>query len=80
MSAKTTNGTDIESRVKRVLRHRASRAYFKHGGWTSNAEEADSFSDAVEAAEICVRYGLNNVELALRYHAAGSDLFCVVMR
>lgn len=66
--------------IKRVLRHRDSKAYFKDGGWTPNAEEADSFSDVVQVAETCVRYGLCDVELALRYEAANSDVFCTSIR
>lgn len=80
MPAKTIQGSIEEKPVKRVLRHRSSAAYFKEGGWTQNPEEAHSFSDVVEAAEICARYGLSDVELALRYDAAATDLFCVPLR
>jgi len=70
MPAKTIHSSIEEKPVKRVLRHRASAAYFKDGGWTPNPEEAHSFSDVVEAAEFCARFGLSDVELALRYDAA----------
>ncbi len=66
--------------ITRLLRHRGSNEYFKHGSWTADPAEADTFSDAVEAAEACIRYGLNDVELALRYGAAGCDVFCTPIR
>jgi hypothetical protein len=65
--------------IKRVLRHRHSREYFKDGGWTNNPDEADSFSDVVEAAQTCARYRLNGVELALRFET-GCDVFCTPIR
>ncbi len=79
MSGKTLNSNQ-EKTIKRVLRHRGSRAYFKDGGWTDNADEADSFSDVVEAAEICARYGLNDMELALRFDSGACDVFCTPIR
>jgi hypothetical protein len=80
MSAKLLDLSAQEKTIRRFLRHRASREYFKEGGWTANPTEAKNFSDVVEAAETCVRYGLNNVELALRYDEAPGDLFCTPMR
>ena len=63
-----------------MLRHRDSQEYFKDGGWTHDPEEADSFSDVVEAVETCVRYGLNDVDLALRLNSNASDFFCTSIR
>ena len=80
MSAKHYDATEQDQTIKRFLRHRGSREYFKHGGWTTNPAEADSFSDVVEVAETCARYGLNDVELAVRYETAGCDLFCTPIR
>ena len=80
MVAKKLDESLREQGIKRVLRHRESKAYFKDGGWTQSAEEADSFSDVVQIAETCVRYGLNDVELALRYEAASCDVFCTPIR
>ena len=79
MSAKSLQSTQDQT-VKRVLRHRASREYFKNGGWTSNPQEADNFGDIVEVAQICARYGLSDVELALRYSSGTHDLFCTPIR
>jgi hypothetical protein len=80
MAAKTIYPSIQDKPIKRVLRHRSSAAYFKEGGWTHDPHEAHSFSDVVEAAETCARYGLSDVELALRYDTAASDLFCVPLR
>lgn len=66
--------------IKRLLRRTSSREYFKPDGWTSRPEEAHNFSDVVEAVETCARYGLNNVELALRYERGSCDLFCTPIR
>jgi len=39
-----------------------------------------SFSDVVEAAAACARYGLSDVELALRFEPGASDVFCTPLR
>jgi len=80
MTAKKLNEPFHEFGIKRVLRHRESKAYFKEGGWTRSAEEADNFSDVIQVAETCVRYGLNDVELALRFETANCDVFCTPIR
>lgn len=80
MTAKKINGSVEQLPVKRLLRRTASRDYFSPSGWTTSPEEAHNFSDVVEAAETCARYGLNNVELALRYEASSCDLFCTPIR
>ncbi len=80
MSAKLLTGTTSEKAIKRVLRHRSSREYFKDGGWTADPADANNFSDVVEAVETCARYGLNNVELALRFESGACDVFCTPIR
>ena len=65
--------------IKRVLRHKKSREYFKDGGWTADPNDAKCFSDAVEVAETCCRYQLNDVELALRFDQ-GCEVFCTPIR
>ena len=80
MVMKTLKSSPQEKTVKRVLRHRASHEYFKDGGWTTNPEDANSFSDIVEIAETCSRYGLKDVELAVRFEAAECDVFCTTIR
>lgn len=79
MSAKQFNGAG-QNGIRRVLRRRETREYFKDGGWTQDPAEAETFSDVLEAAETCTRYGLDNVELALRYEASAADFFCTPIR
>ncbi|HWX22564.1 MAG TPA: hypothetical protein VN578_21895 [Candidatus Binatia bacterium] len=82
MSAKNLKRTAGQRAIKRFLRDQGSREYFKDGAWTKKPEEASSFSDVIEVAETCARYGLTNVELALRYGtgAADCDVFCTPIR
>lgn len=80
MSAKVLSSTTSGVTIKRFLRHRESLAYFKDGGWTNNPREAKSFTDVVEAARTCAEYGLEDVELALRYEAGEADVFCTQIR
>jgi len=80
MTAKKISGSIEQIPVKRLLRRMSSRDYFTPGGWTTRPEEAHSFSDVVEAVETCARYGLNGVELALRYESGSCDLFCTPLR
>lgn len=80
MVARKVNGNEQQQTIKRVLRHKDSREYFKDGGWTSNPSEASCFSDVVEAAEICTRYHLSDVELALRFESGACDVFCTPIK
>lgn len=80
MTAKKLDGFDQDLGIKRFLRHRESKAYFRSGGWTHNPQEADRFSDVVQVAETCVRYGLSDVEMALRFETAECDVFCTAIR
>jgi hypothetical protein len=80
MVAKMLSDFEPDLGIKRVLRHRESKAYFKHGSWTHRAEDADSFEDVVQVAETCVRYGLSDVEMALRLEAGNCDVFCTRIR
>ncbi len=80
MAAKQYNETQAETTIKRILRHRDSRQYFKDGGWTADPGQASSFKDVVEVAEACARYKLDNVELALRFDSAACDVFCTPIR
>ena len=80
MSAKRVENQVNQTTIKRVLRDKTSREYFKEGGWTNDPEEAMTFNDVVEVAETCARYGLINVEIALRVHSQGADVFCTSIR
>jgi hypothetical protein len=77
---KAHNGNGNGQNIKRVLRHKNSKKYFKNGGWTRNPKEASGFSDVVEAAQMCIRYDLNDVELALRFESGACDVFCTSIR
>jgi hypothetical protein len=66
--------------VMRWLRHKGSQEYFRDGAWTTDPDEASHFCDAVEAAKACARYGLTDVELALRFDAGSVDVFCTTIR
>lgn len=80
MTAKMVRNISVQMPIKRLLRRKASRDYFRPDGWTDRPEEAHNFTDVVEAVETCARYGLDNVELALRYDTASCDLFCTPIR
>jgi hypothetical protein len=77
---KAHNGNGNGENIKRVLRHKSSKEYFKDGGWTRNPKEANGFSDVVEVVQICTRYGLNDVELALQFESSACDVFCTSIR
>ena len=66
--------------MTRLLRRADSLEYFRHTGWTTNAEEAETFGDVVEATRTCVRYGLKDVELVLRTEPKGCVVFCTPIR
>jgi hypothetical protein len=80
MTAKKLNEFRPEPAIKRVLRHRKSHAYFKHGDWTADVQDADHFEDVVQVAETCVQYSLNDVEVALRLGTSNCDVFCTEIR
>jgi hypothetical protein len=64
--------------VNRLLRRRSSKYYFDGNGWTTNREQAKTFADAIEAAEICSRHGLSDVEIVLQMERC--DVFCTPLR
>ena len=66
--------------VKRLLRRRNSPRYYKGGTWTENVEEAETFTDMLEAIETCVHGDLKDVELVLRIGNARCDIFCTGIR
>jgi len=66
--------------VKRLVRHRATRHYFKNGDWTADPLQASVFADSVDAVQACVRYDLTDVELALRIGTRTCDLFSTPLR
>lgn len=76
-----TNTSEIGMRpVRRLLRRRGSPTYYRAGGWTENAAEAQNFTDVLDAVETCVHRDLKDVELVLRIEDARSDIFCTGIR
>lgn len=80
MAAKKLDEPGNDPSIRRVLRHCESKAYFRNGEWTQDPEDAEHFPDVMQVAEACVRYGLSDVEVALRFQAANCDLFCTSIR
>jgi hypothetical protein len=66
--------------VKRLLRNRQSLKYFKADGWTENAAEALAFDDALDAAQVCARCELKDIDLVLRIEETTCDVFCTPLR
>lgn len=58
----------------RLVRHRRSRAYFKNGRWTENAEAATNFPSIQQVAEACLKYQLTDVELVMRFESKFPEL------
>ncbi len=79
MTAKRFTGLEAQP-IRRLLRRKDSLEYFREGGWTTNPSQATTFEDVVQVAEVCARYGLSDVELALRYDKAAEDLFSTTIR
>ena len=69
----------LKNDVIRFLRRRNREEYLCGEGWTRNPFEATTFSDVLEAARVCSRRRLQDVELTLRVHPDASDAFCVVL-
>jgi hypothetical protein len=80
MAARKAHNGNGNGNIKRVLRRKNSKEYFKDGGWTRNPKDANGFSDVVEVVQICTRYGLNDVELALQFESSACDVFCTSIR
>jgi hypothetical protein len=60
--------------IKRLLRHRVTGLYYNNGDWTMNSIQATVFTDFLQAARVCARYGLTAVDLTLRMDDA-SDFY-----
>ena len=78
--AKALDCDQQQTKIKRLLRRRNTREYLKEDGWTTNREEAKCFDDVIEVAEVCVKLGLNDVEVTLCLEGLGAELFCTPMR
>jgi len=68
------NHMNQQALVRRLLRSKSSQQYFTGSGWTSDTDEARTYTDSFEAAQTCAQWGLSNIEIVLRLSDA--DLFC----
>ncbi len=59
--------------MKRLLRDKARRAFFKNGEWTRDPDEATNFSHIDDVLDICELYGVNDAELVVHF-STGSDI------
>ncbi len=71
---------DPSKTATRILRHKATRAYFAQNGWTQDPREARNFPDVLDAARACVENELIDVELVVRLQPDSSDVFRTWLR
>ncbi len=67
-------------RAQRVLRCCKSQLYFMENGWTDDPSQAEIFSDEKQAARVCAKHDLRDVELVVRSPANGRHPFGTVVR
>ncbi len=58
-----------------MIRHRFTREFFSHGGWTPDPHLAESFENHAAAREARDRHQLSNVELYYMIGAVPSPVF-----
>ncbi len=61
--------------AQKLLRCLKTHRYFTGGGWTEDPGKAIAFPDGIDAARACVTHNLHDVELVLRSHVTGTELF-----
>ncbi len=66
--------------AQKVLRCRKTHRYFTGSGWTDDPCEAEEYPDGVDAARACVTHNLHDIELVLRSHLTGTELFSTPVR
>jgi hypothetical protein len=62
------------SSVKRLLRDRNTRKFFKQGDWIDDADEASSFDSVLDALHVGRSIGGDAVEVVLRFTEAGREM------
>ncbi len=65
--------------VLRVLRCKKTGRYFTGRGWTDDLQQAQGFSNDIQAVETCVQSGLKDVELVLRLAGAQKEFFTTAL-
>lgn len=66
--------------MRRLVKSLRSNGYFSQGHWTSEASQAQDFTDAGNAIETCLRYHLTDVELVLQLNAEPQEAFDTHLR
>ena len=51
--------------MKKVIRHKTTRAFFTAGDWTKDFEEAEKFFDMPSLLKAQEKYNLSDVEIVL---------------
>ncbi len=65
--------------VNRLLRCRNTHRYFNGAGWTPDVAQAKSFPSQLDAIRECLQHKLTAVDLVLRSHGGGADLFSTAL-
>jgi hypothetical protein len=52
--------------MRRLVKSLRTQEYFAQGHWTSEASQAEDFTNSGNAIETCLRYHLTDVELVLQ--------------
>jgi hypothetical protein len=62
-----------QKRMKRLLRDKTRKAFFKNGEWTKDPDIATDFRDMDDVLEICELYGVNDAEIVVHF-SSGPDI------
>jgi len=57
--------------VKRLIRNKATKAFFNQGNWTEDFRLAQDFANVHSASKVAREFGLKEVEV---YYLAGDEL------
>ena len=61
--------------MKILIQHRSHRRYLKEDGqWTVSSATARCFDSSIAALDQCLQGGLGDVQILLRFPAAGDDV------
>ncbi len=78
--ANSATPSDQFPRAARPLRCCKTKRYFDGDGWTEDPSQAQVFRDEIGAARACVTHSLHEVELVLRTHPTGVEIFSTLVR
>ena len=66
--------------MRRLVKSLRTQEYFAEGHWTSEACQAQHFTDAGNAIATCLRYHLTDVELVLQLDAEPQEAYDTHLR